>query len=166
MLMALGDPVFEVRVQVALGLTQMQDDTPTALDRDEVFEIARSELTTGRGSWHATAPSEGAEERASDAPDPTPTSDDLHRGLAHTFTVLGLVLEREPLSIAYRAMRADDPALRGTAYEYLEVVLPPPLRDLVIPLLGDVKPAAKSRERGKQELAAELLRSSASLARE
>ena len=147
MLMALRDPVFEVRVQVALGLTQMQDDeAPAALDHEEVFEIALHELTQGRGGL-------------------APTNDDLHRGLAHAFTVLGLVLEREPLSIAYRAMRSEEPALRGTAYEYLEVVLPPRLRDVVIPLLGDVQPAARSRERGKQELAAELLRSGASLAR-
>ena len=77
------------------------------------------------------------------------------------------MLEREPLSIAYRAMRSEEPGLRGTAYEYLEVVLPPRLRDLVIPLLGDVKPAGavKSRERGTRELAEELLRSSASLSR-
>ncbi len=73
------------------------------------------------------------------------------------------MLEREPLSIAYRAMRSDDPALRGTAFEHLEVVLPPHLRDVVIPLLGDVKPAGKRCQRGTQELAAELLRSSASL---
>ena len=180
MLMALRDPVFEVRVQVALGLTQMQDDeAPAALDREEVFEIALHELTQGRASGHAAAPAETPEERASgEAPyrgdaSPSaqapsalaPTNDDLHRGLAHAFTVLGLVLEREPLSIAYRAMRSEEPALRGTAYEYLEVVLPPRLRDVVIPLLGDVQPAARSRERGKQELAAELLRSGASLAR-
>jgi len=173
MLMALRDPVFEVRVQVALGLTQIQDDeAPAALDREEVFEIALHELTQGRASWHAAAPAETPEERASgeapyrgdaspSAPAPSalaPTNDDLHRGLAHAFTVLGLVLEREPLSIAYRAMRSEEPALRGTAYEYLEVVLPPRLR-------GDVQPAARSRERGKQELAAELLRSGASLAR-
>lgn len=99
------------------------------------------------------------------SPPPKATDDELHRGLAHTFTLLGLVLEREPLSIAYRAMRSEDPALRGTAFEYLEVVLPPRLRELVIPLLGDVKPATKSRERGSKELAEELLRSSASLSR-
>lgn len=139
LLTALRDPVFDVRVQVALALAQMQDEAKMTLDRDEVFEVAFHEVTTG--------------------------NDDLHRGLAHVFTVLGLVLEREPLSIAYRAMRSDDPGLRGTAHEYLEVVLPPRLRDVIIPLLGDVRPITPRRERGSKELADELLRSSASLAR-
>jgi ATP:ADP antiporter, AAA family len=98
---------------------------------------------------------------------PASAGEELHRGLAHVFTLLGLVLEREPLSIAYRAMRSYDPSLRGTAYEYLEVVLPPRVRDVLVPLLGDMKPAARTgeRERGSKELAAELLRSSASLRR-
>ncbi len=86
MLLALGDTLFEVSVQVGLALTQMQDEAPAALDRDEVLGIAHHEPTVGRASWS-----------------------ELHRGLAHTFTILGLVLEREPLSIAYRAMRSDDP---------------------------------------------------------
>ena len=87
------------------------------------------------------------------------------RGLAHVFTLLGFALEREPLSIAYRAMRSADPGLRGTAFEYLEVVLPARVRDVLMPLMGDVKPASRARERGSKELADELLRSSASLAR-
>jgi AAA family ATP:ADP antiporter len=194
LLMALKDRVFDVRVQVALALAQMQDEAHVRLPRDDVFDVALYELTEGRASWRqldtkeapdgasipvprsgeadddsvhldASLQAEGSAYRASGEA-PRSTDDELHRGLAHVFTVLGLVLEREPLSIAYRAMRSEDPSLRGTAYEYLEVVLPPRVRDVIIPLLGDVKPAARStRERGSKELADELLRSSASLAR-
>jgi hypothetical protein len=148
LLRALQDPVFDVRVQVALALAQMHDEAHVTLPRDEVFDAALHELTTGRAGWG-----------------PPSTSQELHRGLAHVFTVLGLVLEREPLSLAYRAMRSEDASLRGTAHEYLEVVLPAHLRDVIIPLLGDVKPSTRARERGSKELADELLRSSASLAR-
>ena len=199
LLTGLKDPVFDVRVQVALALAQMQDEAHVTLARDEVFEVALHELTTGRVSWMQSSegsvvPVEaGADddsshpshrralqhpESAPDAPSgpyrdsgaPRPsrisTADELHRGLAHVFTILGLVLEREPLSIAYRAMRSEDPSLRGTAFEYLEVVLPVRVREVIIPLLGDVKPtAARPRERGSKELADELLRSSASLPR-
>lgn len=142
MLLALRDPAFEVRVQVGLALTQMLDDTEIALSADDVFATAIHELSAGKATWT-----------------------DLHGGLGHVFTVLGLVLEREPLSIAYRALRSDDPALRGTACEYLEVVLPHRVRDVVIPLLGDVKPSPRSLPRGSKELAAELLRSAPSLPR-
>lgn len=203
LMMALKDPVFDVRVQVGLALAQMQDEAHVNLPRDDVFDVALHEITAGRASWRQPAASEvsvaiqapksGASDEESShgtsqvdpsivreagpyrdnalrpsgspPPDQGTADDDLHRGLAHVFTILGLVLEREPLSIAYRAMRSEDAGLRGTAYEYLEVVLPSRVRDVLVPLLGDVKPTAKIRERGSKELADELLRSSASLDR-
>jgi hypothetical protein len=61
-------------------------------------------------------------------------------------------------------MRSEDAGLRGTAFEYLEVVVPERVRDVLIPLLGVMKPATRARARGSKELADELLRSSASLA--
>jgi hypothetical protein len=79
--------------------------------------------------------------------------------------LLSLVLEKDPLSMAYRALRSDDPALRGTAFEYLEVVLPTRLRETITPLLGDVKRAPKIKARDQNELAKELLRSGAGLPR-
>lgn len=155
MLFALRDPVFEVRVQVGLALAQIADEAAIVLDREAVLDVVAHELESGRAGWD-DAPVTGADGVSA-----------MHRGLSHVFTLLGLVLEREPLSIAYRAVRSDDAPLRGTAFEYLDVVLPPHLRDRLLPLLGDVEqaPAPATRERGSKELAAELLRSSASLAR-
>jgi hypothetical protein len=166
LLMALRDPVFEVRVQVGLALAQMQDEAAVTIEREEVFDIVVHELTSLRASWDVPSSAVGdsadaetdSRGRESDLP---PAGDGLHRGLAHVFAVLGLVLDREPLAIAHRALRADDAGLRGTAFEYLEVVLPPRVRDVVIPLLGTVKPLTATRERGSKELAEELLRSRA-----
>ncbi|MBS2012823.1 MAG: hypothetical protein JST00_08055 [Deltaproteobacteria bacterium] len=189
LLLALRDPVFEVRVQVGLALAQMHDEANVSLPREEVFDVAVHELTTGKASWSTRVSEPSAPPRAPAADvviddpshlasldaayrsNPPPresvaSGDDLHRGLAHVFTILGLVLEREPLTIAYRALRSEEASLRGTAYEYLEVVLPPRVRDVLVPLLGDVKPtAARARDRGSKELADELLRSNASLPR-
>jgi ATP:ADP antiporter, AAA family len=138
---ALRDPVFEVRRQVGLALEQMQGP----FDREAILAAARHEMTEGRASW-------GSE----------PKGAELERGLGHVFVVLGLVLDREPLSIAGRAMRAEDPSLRGTAFEYLEVALPPTIRDLLLPLLADVQPHPSGRpKRQPAELADELLRSRA-----
>lgn len=166
LLMALRDPLFEVRVQVGLGIKQMQDESHVTLPQEEVFDVVVYELTKGRARWKREVAS-GSSRDASipEPPEPAPAEEETVGGLAHVFTVLGFALEREPLSIAYRAMRSADPGLRGTAFEYLEVVLPPRVRDLLVPLLGHVKPPARARERGSQELADELLRSSASLAR-
>lgn len=143
---ALRDPAFEVRQQAAVALAHATSRTGAesgtgvlALDRAEIFELAREELADRRGSW---------------GPDPA-------RGVGHVFVVLGLVLDREPLSIALRALRGDDAVLRGTAHEYLEVVLPPDVRAALEPLLGTALRAAPPRP--PRELAEELLRSHARL---
>lgn len=158
LLFGLRDPVFEVRVQVGLALARIVEEADVQLDGDAVFDIVVHELINGRPGWF-DAPVAGD----------GPPEIDAHRGLAHVFTVLGLVLEHEPLAIAHRALRSDDAQLRGTAFEYLDVVLPPRVRDLLLPLLGETKPpptkSAPPSERDSKELAAELLRSSASLAR-
>ena len=197
LLLALRDPVFDVRVQVALALAQMQDEAHVVFAREDVFDIAVHELTAGRSGWRepSTSASEAAVLHSIAAPAMRPgddepahldaalhveggpyrdsgpprgsTTEELHRGLAHVFSVLGLTLEREPLSIAYRAIRSEDPSLRGTAREYLEVVLPARVREVILPLLGEVKRAAAAgkQARGTKELVDELLRSSASIAR-
>jgi hypothetical protein len=183
LLFALRDPVFEVRIQVGIALSQMVEDAAIKLDRDSVLEIALDEVTTGRATWstarmqpsleadpvddEVARPSDADSARGSkpERPKDDVEVDELRRGLGHVFAILGLVLEREPLSIAYRALRSEDPNLRGTAFEYLEVVLPARLRDMIVPLLGDVKPPPRSRERGSNELAAELLRSQGGMLR-
>ena len=196
LLLALRDPAFDVRVQVALALAQIQDEAHVVFAREDVCDIAVHELTAGRSGWRepSTSASEATVLHSIPAPAMPPdddearrdasshaadgpyrdsdlargtTTEELHRGLAHVFSVLGLTLEREPLSIAYRAMRSEDAGLRGTAHEYLEVVLPPRVREVILPLLGDVKRAAAAgrQARGTKELADELLRSSAAIAR-
>lgn len=157
LLLALHDPVFDVRVEVALALAQLvREATDVVIDREAVFDIAVEELRTGRHGWPRSSSEVEYEGPASGPPR---TSDDLARGLAHIFTLLSLVLEREPLTMAYRALRSDDRALRGTAFEYLEVVLPAGLREAITPLLGDVQKTNRPKPRGKTELRDELMRS-------
>ncbi|MEQ1757692.1 MAG: hypothetical protein ABL986_05195 [Vicinamibacterales bacterium] len=48
--------------------------------------------------------------------------------LVHVFALLSLILPREPLQIAFRSLNSEDGRLRGTALEYLEEVLPMPIR--------------------------------------
>ena len=177
LLLALHDPQFDVRVQVALALAQMHEEAELTFERESVFDIALHELTIGRTSWRepTTTSSDAATLHSIPVPAMTAGGDELvtstttteiHRGLAHVFAILGLVLEREPLAIAHRAMRSDDRSLRGTAREYLEVVLPPRVRDVLLPLFGDAKRAAEARpKRETAELADELLRSSPGRAR-
>lgn len=88
---------------------------------------------------------------------------DSGRHLEHVFTLLALVLDREPLEIALRALRAGDETLRGTALEYLDNVLPGLVREKLWPHLGGAQRPARSG-RSPDEIRDDLLRSTASLA--
>ncbi len=48
----------------------------------------------------------------------------VDRQLPQLFALLSLTLERQPLLIAWAAMKTQDKGLRGTALEYLSNVLP------------------------------------------
>ncbi|MGE0703665.1 MAG: hypothetical protein AB7P22_06965, partial [Vicinamibacterales bacterium] len=84
------------------------------------------------------------------------------RSLAHVFTLLALVLPSGPLQIAYRGLHSDDRNLRGTALEYLESVLPPPIRERLWPYLEDSRPANRPA-RPREEILADLVRSNESI---
>jgi hypothetical protein len=102
-----------------------------------VFEAVRRELVADPIAWHnqrvthdqILAPAHEGGERD----DATPP----HEGsaLEHVFTVLGLALPAEPLRIALHAVQTDDSALRETALEYLESILPTDVRIQLWPLL-------------------------------
>jgi hypothetical protein len=79
------------------------------------------------------------------------------------FTLLALALDREPMQIAHWAVSGQDPALRGTALEYLENVLPEAVRAALWPHLG-VRTRRDRSARPRQEVEKELLRSGDTLA--
>lgn len=133
LVLGLEDPSLEVRVQCALALVALARSPGLHLSAETVFAAARRELTAG------TAPA-----------------------LDHVFTLLSLVLEREPLQLAAGALRAEDVALRGTALEYLENVLPYDVRAALWPHVGAAPQGGKARPR--HEVVAELMRSVEGLA--
>jgi hypothetical protein len=70
------------------------------------------------------------------------------------------VLPGEPLRIAYRSLRSEDRHLRGTALAYLDGVLPPAIRERLLPFLEDELPRRRA-QRG--EIIADLLRADPSV---
>lgn len=87
--------------------------------------------------------------------------------LPRVFMFLELTLEREPLRLALSALRSDDHNLKGTAYEYLENVLPDDLREALWPHMrsyaGAEAPVPASR-RSQKQLREVLQKSAQSLA--
>jgi hypothetical protein len=129
----LDDRRFEVRYQCGRALSAILAEAPAlAPARDVVLDEVRRELARGLGA------------------------DD--RRLEHVFTLLALVVPREPVRIAYRAVRSHDRALRGTAIEYLENVLPEDVRGALWPYLD--AHAREAPRRATDEVVADLLKSS------
>jgi len=131
--LGLDDRRFDVRYQCGRALTAILEESPAlAPPRDAVFDEVKREL--GRGL----------------------AGDD--RRLEHVFTLLALAVPREPVQIAYRAVRSQDRALRGTALEYLENVLPEDVRSVLWPHLD--AHAREAPRRAADEVVADLMRSS------
>jgi hypothetical protein len=126
---ALGDRRFEVRFRAGRGLSHRLSETPgLEVDRERVIAAVLVEVTVERSLWE----SRRLLDEADDGWDPLEAEvvrNRAGRSLEHVFTLLALILPREPLRLAYHALHTDDRQLRGTALEYLESVLPAPVRE-------------------------------------
>jgi len=132
LLAGLGDERSDVRFRCAQALVRLRElDASLVIARPQVVAAVLREFEPGR--------------------DPGPSLD-------YVFTILAVALEREPLEIALRALRLGDEALRGTALEYLDNVLPEPVRQKLWPALGGTKRPAPSG-RSAEEIRDDLLRS-------
>lgn len=130
--LALEDPEFDVRRQVARGLSAIgRSGVVLPVNRGQVVALAVRDLRAAQRL--------GAEQR-----------------IEHAFTLLGLVQDPEALALAHRALSGSDSKLRGTALEYLENVLPTDVRAELYRLLQAAPLPAPPRAEG--ELLAELKR--------
>ncbi|HUS32984.1 MAG TPA: hypothetical protein VMZ53_30990 [Kofleriaceae bacterium] len=157
LLLGLADERFEVRYACGRALIEISDANPgVVISRQKIVQAILIEVD--RKAPGIAAPQFEADdiEEASAAVDDVLARDRVDRTLEHVFTVLGLHLEREPMRMAYRALRHPDVRHRGTALEYLQTILPKDLRDAVWPLVGALAPLPAART--AREILADLLR--------
>jgi hypothetical protein len=157
----LGDPRFEVRYRCAKTLARLRaSGHELGLADADVLAAIERELGVDRQIWQGHRLIDPASDPAA------PADDDLldqllgdagSRGLDHVFTLLGLSFPAEPMRIALHGLHTDDRALRGTALEYLESVLPSSLRATLWPYL---EPERAARTSGPSRDALEQLKSS------
>jgi hypothetical protein len=162
LLMALDDTRFEVRFQCGRSLSAiLAKNQLVRIDRERIFDVVRTEVTVSRPVWQSHRLLDAmADDKASFVDDFI--KDRASQSLAHVFVLLSLVLPAMPLQIAYRGLHTTDPALRGTALEYLEGVLPTDIRNRLWPFLGTSEPVNVGA-RGREEILADLLRSNDSI---
>ena len=130
---ALGDPDFDVRRQLVRGLEELSESgVGASLERTSALATAARELGNPSG---ATDP-----ER-----------------VEHVLRLLGLVFDREAFRLARAALGHSDEKLRGTALEYLDNVLPTPIKTALFAALPPVR-SRPSSPRVEHELLDELRR--------
>jgi len=159
LLAALDDPRFDVRFQTARSLASIVDRNPMVhIDARRIFAVVLEEVKVSQPVWESQRLLDGF---VSASPLDAFVRDRAGQSLAHVFTLLSLVLARQPLLIAFRSLHSDDAYLRGTALEYLEGVLPPQIRLRLWPFL--TRSRVRHQAAPRTEAIANLLRSSRSL---
>jgi AAA family ATP:ADP antiporter len=158
--LALDDARFEVRFQCARSLAAiLEKNSALHVDRDHIYDVVVRAVTAASPVWESDRAMDGF---VRESPLEEFVRDRASQSLAHVFTLLSLVLPRDPLRIAFRSLHSDDTHLRGTALEYLEGVLPVPIRERLWPFLGDatVQPRPARRQ---DDVIADLLRADPSI---
>ena len=160
----LEDKRFEVRYRCGRALNRLLELNPKLrIDRERVTAAVLREVAVDKGVWESHRLLDRMEDE-----EWSPVVDEVlreraNRSLEHVFTILSLLLPRQPLKIAFRGLHTDDALLRGTALEYLETSLPAEIRAQLWPFLEDSRPATAPSRSSDQVLAA-LLESNQSIA--
>jgi hypothetical protein len=162
LMFGLEDPRFDVRFQSARSLASIVEKNAWVyVDSPQIFAIVLKELAVGRGVWESRRLLDGVDAGDSQSPIDQFVRNRAGESLAHVFTLLSLVLPREPLQMAFRSLHTDDEQLQGTALEYLESVLPSAIRQRLWPFIE--RRAIKRPARPRDEVIADLLRSNHSI---
>jgi HEAT repeat protein len=153
---ALSDPEFEIRYRAGLALRDLVEQNREIVPpQSVVLAAARHEVDTSRIAWQSRSD-------ALDRSDPLDSSSRValtDRALDHVFTLLGLALDPEAVELARRALSTTDARLRGTALEYLEHVVPEPIRAGIWPYLQAGRTPGQARRRTAAEAIEELSKS-------
>jgi AAA family ATP:ADP antiporter len=162
LMFGLDDARFDVRFQAARSLTEVLEKNPALIiDARRVFDAVEREAGVGRPVWESRRLLDGVSSSESLSPLDEFIRDRAGTSLGHVFTLLALVLPREPLQIAFRSLQTDDQQLHGTALEYLDGILPARIRERLWPYL-ERRPTVR-QARPREEVMAELLRSHRSI---
>jgi ATP:ADP antiporter, AAA family len=162
LMFGLDDARFDVRFQAARSLTEVLEKNPgVVIDARRVFDVVEREAGVGRPVWESRRLLDGVSSTEALSPLDEFIRDRAGTSLGHVFTLLALVLPREPLQIAFKSLQTDDQHLQGTALEYLDGILPARIRERLWPYL-ERRPTVRP-VRPREEVIADLLRSHRSI---
>lgn len=162
----LRDQRFEVRYRCGKALFAVTSaSADLMIDRNRILRAVEREFYVSKTVWDSYRLLERLEDAEENLNFDEVLKDRTNKGLEHVFTLLSLVLPREPLQIAFKGLHASDLHLRGTALEYLESVLPPNIRERLWPFLDQERAVSGSKlgPRTREEILNDLRRSNQSI---
>jgi len=140
---------FEIRYRAAIALIKRRKHGLPESNRGRaarIWSAIRKEISRGRPVWELQKLLDGFES----------TEDDLvvarvgirgELSLEHTFRMLSLVLDPEPVVAAFHGIVLEDENLKSYALEYLEQALPADVRRRLWLFIGDVSEYQKEKAR-------------------
>jgi len=163
LVLGLEDARFEVRFQCGRSLTSIVEKNPKVrIGAEQIFAVVLKEVNVGRLVWESRRLLDEFDEQDRGSLVDALVRDRASQSLAHVFTLLALVLPSEPLQIAFRSLHTNDLYLQGTALEYLEGLLPAPIRERLWPFLEDRRTRG-GPQRPRDQVLADLMRSNQSI---
>src|SRR5690606_8023424 len=154
---ALGESVLdadtEVRYRVISALNKLQDLNPGwPLDRRMIETVLGAEITGHLRSYQVL----GRLSTALEDPSPVlaPLRDAMDRELERIFRLMKLLFPSQDLHSAYVGVQSANPVVHDNALEFLENVLQPQLRSLLLPLIDSRVPVARRVELATRVLGA------------
>nr|MCU0228312.1 hypothetical protein [Bryobacterales bacterium] len=166
LLLGLRDQRFEVRFRCGSALARITSlDGGLVLDSSRVLRAIERECFVSKTVWNSYRLLDRRDDAEDNAFFDEVLKDRTSKALEHVFTLLSLVLPREPLQIAFKGLHTSDPHLRGTALEYLESVIPESIRHRLWPVFEDDESQRDSETpaRSREEILADLRRSNQSI---
>jgi hypothetical protein len=167
LLEALSANRFEVRYRAAIALVRRQRKGLAGGGPDyekSVWSAIRSEVSRGRPVWEMQRLLDGEDDDESDQLVAKRLGVRGELSLEHTFRLLRLVLEPEPVRAAFNGVILDDERLRSFALEYLEQVLPGDIRSRLWPFIGDVSEYQRAKSLRKlDDVVSDLMTTGATL---
>ena len=131
---SLLDPDVEVRYRIISALNKLQDLHPTwPVDRRMLETVLGAEVLGHLRSYQVLGTLGKALSDAGPVVAPMQTA--LEQELERIFRLLKLLYPHQDLHSAYVGVQSTNPVIHDNALEFLENILPPELRTLLVPLL-------------------------------
>lgn len=164
---ALSSRRFEIRYRTVIALARLKKDglvAPQDQWKKLVWNAIRREVNYNRPVWEMRSLLDSLDPSENDGLVETRVGTRCDLSLEHTFRMLTLVLDPEPVAAALHGIILEEEDLKSFALEYLESTLPSDISERLWLFIGDVSEYRRTKQtRPLQQVVSDLMQSKATL---